>query len=50
MGSYASQLDRKQRWQIIQYVRSLQPAAAPAASAAKTATPVADTMKTVKGK
>jgi mono/diheme cytochrome c family protein len=25
MGSYASQLDRKQRWMIVQYIRSLQP-------------------------
>jgi len=28
MGSYASQLDRKQRWMIVQYVRTLQPKAA----------------------
>jgi len=38
MGSYASQLSPRQRWQIIQYVRTLQPkgaeAAAPAAAAA----------------
>ena len=27
MGSYASQLDRKQRWMIVQYVRTLQPKA-----------------------
>jgi mono/diheme cytochrome c family protein len=25
MGSYASQVDRKQRWMIIQYIRTLQP-------------------------
>ena len=25
MGSYASQLDRKQRWMIVQYIRSLEP-------------------------
>ena len=25
MGSYASQLDRKQRWMIVQYIRMLQP-------------------------
>ena len=25
MGSYASQLSRKQRWMIVQYIRSLQP-------------------------
>ena len=30
MGSYASQLSRKQRWMIVQYIRSLQPK--PAAS------------------
>ena len=28
MGSYASQLDRKQRWSIIHYIRTLQPKAA----------------------
>ena len=27
MGSYASQLNRKQRWQIVQYIRTLQPKA-----------------------
>lgn len=32
MGSYASQLDRKQRWMIVKYIRTLQPkAAAPVA-------------------
>ena len=37
MGSYASQLDRKQRWMIIQYIRTLEPktAAAPAITAPK---------------
>lgn len=25
MGSYASQLDKKQRWMIVQYIRSLEP-------------------------
>ena len=37
MGSYASQLDRKQRWMIVQYIRSLEPkaAAAPATGAPK---------------
>jgi mono/diheme cytochrome c family protein len=44
MGSYASQLNRKQRWQIVQYVRTLQ------APALKAATPVMDTLKTAKGK
>lgn len=28
MGSYASQLDRKQRWMIVQYIRTLEPKAA----------------------
>jgi Cytochrome C oxidase, cbb3-type, subunit III len=40
MGSYASQLDRKQRWMVINYVRTLQlkatPAKADSASVAKT--------------
>ena len=27
MGSYAGQLDRKQRWQMVQYIRTLQPKA-----------------------
>src|SRR6476660_2173997 len=34
MGSYASQLTRKQRWQMVQYIRTLQPK--PAAGAAAT--------------
>ena len=33
MGSYASQLDRKQRWMIIQYIRTLEPKAAAATTA-----------------
>ncbi|CAN5785090.1 cytochrome c [soil metagenome] len=37
MGSYASQLSRKQRWQIVQYIRTLQPKAAGATSAATNA-------------
>lgn len=46
MGSYASQLDRKQRWMIVQYIRTLEPkkeataepvAAAPKADSAATA-------------
>ena len=36
MGSYASQLSRKQRWMIVQYIRSLQPK--PAAAGDSTAT------------
>jgi len=34
MGSYASQLDRKQRWMIVQYIRSLQPKTAGATTPA----------------
>lgn len=30
MGSYASQLDRKQRWMLVHYIRTLQPKAAAA--------------------
>jgi hypothetical protein len=43
MGSYASQLDRKQRWMIVQYVRTLQPKASATASA-----PAADSTATTK--
>ena len=43
MGSYASQLDRKQRWMVIKYVRTLQGTTGPAKTAddstAKTAAP-----------
>jgi len=35
MGSYAPQLSRKQRWQIVQYIRTLQPK--PAAGGTETA-------------
>ncbi len=42
MGSYASQLDRKQRWMLVKYIRTLQPKPT-AAAAATTATVVADT-------
>lgn len=48
MGSYAPQLSRKQRWQIVQYIRTLQPKAeaakagqAPAGATAKTDTAAA---------
>ena len=34
MGSYASQLDRKQRWQLVQYIRTLQPKPETATAAA----------------
>ncbi len=40
MGSYASQLNTKQRWQVIAYIKSKQ-----AGTAAKTAAPAADTTK-----
>jgi len=52
MGSYASQLDRKQRWQLVQYIRYLQPKPevnTPAASAATTK-PIGDSSKTKAGK
>jgi mono/diheme cytochrome c family protein len=46
MGSYASQLSRKQRWQIVQYIRTLQPKPKAADVAAKpSATAVADSAK-----
>lgn len=35
MGSYASQLSRHQRWMIVQYIRTLQPNAKPAADSTK---------------
>jgi mono/diheme cytochrome c family protein len=38
MGSYASQLTRKQRWEIIHYIRTLQPKAAAANTAATDST------------
>lgn len=52
MGSYASQLDRKQRWQLVQYIRTLQPKpSAEAATTAVTATSPATTDSTAaKGK
>jgi|SRR5882724_4208713 len=47
MGSYASQLDRKQRWMIVQYIRTLEPKATTAAGATPVvATPAAVTTKT----
>lgn len=42
MGSYASQLDRKQRWMIVKYIRTLQPKPASETAAAK---PAADSAK-----
>jgi cytochrome c553 len=50
MGSYASQLDRKQRWMIVQYLRTLQPKAAPVSAATTTAAPAkADSVAVKKG-
>jgi len=43
MGSYASQLSRKQRWMIVQYVRTLQPKAASSAKSATDSTSMAKT-------
>ena len=48
MGSYASQLSRKQRWMIIKYVRTLQPKVT--ATAATTIVAVADSTIVKKGK
>ncbi len=45
MGSYASQLDRKQRWMIVQYIRTLQPKAS-----ATNVAPAAGTDSTGKAK
>jgi mono/diheme cytochrome c family protein len=36
MGSYASQLNRKQRWMVAQYIKSKQPQAQPAGAATAT--------------
>lgn len=44
MGSYASQLDSRQRWMIVQYIRTLEPKGT-AAPAATTAPVKADTTK-----
>ncbi len=46
MGSYASQLSRKQRWQVIKYVRTLQGTTKPAADS--TAKPATDTAAVAK--
>ncbi|MEJ7588637.1 MAG: cytochrome c [Ferruginibacter sp.] len=53
MGSYAGQLTRKQRWQMVQYIRTLQPkpeGGTPAGGAPGTdSTGVKGTANTVKG-
>jgi len=43
MGSYASQLSSKQRWEVIAYIKMKQGGAAPAADSAKATKPAADT-------
>jgi mono/diheme cytochrome c family protein len=48
MGSYASQLDRKQRWMIVQYIRLLEPKPAAAAAPATATTAKADSAATAK--
>jgi cytochrome c553 len=50
MGSYASQLSRKQRWQMVQYIRTLQPKATVdgAKSIAAVATAATDSTKMTK--
>ena len=50
MGSYASQLSRKQRWQIVQYIRTLQPKAAATAANATPVAAKADSTMTAKAK
>ncbi len=45
MGSYASQLSRKQRWMIIQYIRTLEEKPAAGAAAAPAASAKADSTK-----
>lgn len=47
MGSYASQLNRKQRWEVIKYVRTLQGGTKPAADSTGQAAPAADTTAAV---
>jgi cytochrome c553 len=55
MGSYASQLNSKQRWQLVQYIRTLQPKATvnatsgADATAATAATTAMDSTKIKKG-
>ena len=50
MGSYASQLSRKQRWQIVQYIRTLQPKATATAANATPVAAKADSTMTAKAK
>lgn len=48
MGSYASQLDRKQRWMIVQYIRSLLPKTGGTATTTTSAAMDSATVKTGK--
>lgn len=48
MGSYASQLSRKQRWMIVHYIRSLEPKTAGAPAAVPAVTAKADSATTKK--
>jgi mono/diheme cytochrome c family protein len=45
MGSYASQLDRKQRWMLVKYIRTLQPKNTATAAATTDTTATAKTGK-----
>ena len=49
MGSYASQLNRKQRWQMVQYIRLLQPKPEGVATAASEIVVKSDSVSTKKG-
>jgi hypothetical protein len=42
MGSYASQLNRKQRWQVIKYIKLKQAASKASAAPATAAAPAKD--------
>ena len=48
MGSYASQLDRKQRWMVAQYIKSKQPKGSAGAASAGTDSTTAPATKTAK--
>ncbi|MCX6313409.1 MAG: cytochrome c [Sphingobacteriales bacterium] len=48
MGSYASQLDRRQRWMIVQYIRTLEPKATAAPAVVTTAAKDSTAKPTVK--
>lgn len=48
MGSYASQLTKEQRWQIVKYVRTLQGVGAAKTDSTKKTTPAADSTATAK--